>query len=241
MDPATGTITLPGVKPVWQDIKRTIQAGAPVAIVGEAGSGKTPQARFLTRFMDPATGTITLQGVDLRDIALPDLREQVVIVPQEGFLFEGSIADNVAYGRTASDTSQVAAAMSDLGLQEWLAALPAGIHTQVGQRGESLSAGERQLVAIARAYLADADVLVLDEATSAVDPATEARINRALASLTAGRTSVAIAHRLSTAEAADLVVVVDAGRIVELGHHLELVDAGGRYSRMYDSWVTQSS
>ncbi len=231
----------PGGDPVLRDINLTIPAGARVAIVGETGSGKTTLAKLLTRFMDPATGTITLDGVDLRRIRLGELRDRVVIVPQEGFLFDGTIADNVAYGRTAAGSAEVDKAMADLGLREWLATLPDGVHTQVGQRGESLSAGERQLVAIARAYLADADVLVLDEATSAVDPATEARINRALASLTAGRTSVAIAHRLSTAEAADLVVVVDAGRIVELGHHTDLVGAGGRYAQMYDSWVTQSS
>ncbi|MGC0274716.1 ABC transporter ATP-binding protein [Pseudactinotalea sp. Z1739] len=231
----------PGGDPVLTGINLDIPAGARVAIVGETGSGKTTLAKLLTRFMDPATGTVSLDGVDLRRIALADLRQRVVIVPQEGFLFDGTIAENVAYGRTRAGAEQVAAAMRDLGLDDWLATLPHGVHTDVGQRGESLSAGERQLVAIARAYLADADVLILDEATSAVDPATEARISRALASLTAGRTSVAIAHRLSTAEAADLVVVVDAGRIVEFGPHNELVQAGGRYADMYASWVVQSS
>lgn len=235
------TFAYPGGRPVLTDINLSIPAGARVAIVGETGSGKTTMAKLLTRFMDPAAGTVMLDGIDLRDMALADLRERVVIVPQEGFLFAGTIAQNVAYGRSGADADQVATALADLGLNDWLAGMPQGVHTEVGQRGESLSAGERQLVAIGRAYLADADVLILDEATSAVDPATEARINRALASLTTGRTSVAIAHRLSTAEAADLVVVVDAGRIVEVGPHTDLVDAGGRYAAMYDSWVVQSS
>lgn len=231
----------PGGPNVLRGINLSIPAGAQVAIVGETGSGKTTLAKLLTRFMDPAAGAVRLDGVDLRDVALADLRERVVIVPQEGFLFDGTIAGNVGYGRVGAGPERVQEALTELGLSEWLATMPRGVHTDVGQRGESLSAGERQLVAIARAYLADADVLVLDEATSAVDPATESRINRALTSLTAGRTSVAIAHRLSTAEAADVVVVVDDGQIVELGPHSELVAAGGPYSQMHASWVVQSS
>src|SRR5699024_1888932 len=165
----------PGGDPVLTDINLTIPAGTRVAIVGKTGSGKTTLAKLLTRFMDPATGTVSLDGVDLRHMALADLRQRVVIVPQEGFLFEGTIAQNVAYGRTRAGSEQVTAAMAQLGLNDWLATLPDGLDTEVGQRGEALSAGERQLVAIARAYLADADVLGLDEATSAVGPATEAR------------------------------------------------------------------
>jgi ATP-binding cassette subfamily B protein len=211
-----------------------------VAIVGETGSGKTTLARLVTRFADPTHGTLSIDGVDLRDVGLADLRERVVVVPQEGFLFTGTIASNVAYGRRAVAAERAEQAFAELGLTEWLATLPAGVETDVGQRGESLSAGERQLVAITRAYLADADVLVLDEATSAVDPATESRINRALSGLTAGRTSIAIAHRLSTAEQADMVVVVDAGRVVEVGSHAELVELGGRYARLHASWVVQS-
>ncbi|WP_235939572.1 ABC transporter ATP-binding protein [Occultella kanbiaonis] len=225
---------------VLHDIDLAIPAGARVAVVGETGSGKTTLAKLLTRMMDPDAGSVRLNGVDLREIALADLRSRVVIVPQEGFLFDDTIAGNVAYGRADTDADGVAAALERLGLGDWLATLPLGVHTDVGQRGESLSAGERQLVAIARAYLADADVLVLDEATSAVDPATEHRISRALAELTQGRTSVAIAHRLSTAEAADLVVVVDAGRIVELGPHRALVAAGGVYARMHATWISAS-
>lgn len=230
----------PGGPPVLTGITLDIPAGARVAIVGETGSGKTTLARLVTRFADPTTGRVRIDGVDLRDIALTDLRERVVVVPQEGFLFTGTIASNVAYGRRPVSPERVEEVFAELGLDEWLATLPDGVGTDVGQRGEALSAGERQLVAITRAYLADADMLVLDEATSAVDPATESRINRALTGLTAGRTSIAIAHRLSTAEAADLVVVVDAGRVVEVGSHAELVAHGGRYARLHASWVVQS-
>jgi len=230
----------PDGPPVLQDVDLQIAAGSRVAIVGETGSGKTTLARLVTRFADPQRGTVSVDGVDLRDVRLSDLRGRVVVVPQEGFLFTGTVADNVGYGRRRASRERIEEAVAELGLSAWVASLPHGLDSDVGQRGESLSAGERQLVAIMRAYLADADVLVLDEATSAVDPATESRITRALVGLTAGRTSIAIAHRLSTAEAADLVVVVDAGRVVEVGPHAELVARGGRYARLYASWVVQS-
>ncbi|MGZ4637074.1 ATP-binding cassette domain-containing protein, partial [Oryzihumus sp.] len=157
----------------------------------------------------------------------------------EGFLFDAPLIDNIRFGRPEATDAEVELALTELGLDAWLAGLPQGLETEVGQRGESLSAGERQLVALARAYLADPDLLVLDEATSAVDPATEVRLQRALDGLTRGRTSIAIAHRLSTAEAADEVVVVDKGEIVERGPHRELVGAGGVYSRLHASWVAQ--
>src|SRR5699024_3680043 len=208
-------------------------------IVGETGSGKTTLAKLLTRLMDPSEGRVLIDGVDLREIAFDSLRRRIVMVPQEGFLFDQSLMENIRFGRPEAADEDIELAMTELGLDAWLAGLPMGLATQVGQRGESLSAGERQLVAIARAYLADPDLLVLDEATSAVDPATEARINRALAALTAGKTAVSIAHRLSTAEAADLIAVIDRGELVELGHHDELVVAEGTYARMQESWTAQ--
>jgi putative ABC transport system ATP-binding protein len=161
------------------------------------------------------------------------------MVPQEGFLFDATLVENVRFGRPDATDAEVRLALTELGLDAWLAGLPGGLATEVGQRGESLSAGERQLVALARAYLADPDLLVLDEATSAVDPSTEVRLQRALEGLTRGRTSVAIAHRLSTAEAADEVVVVDQGRIVERGPHRVLVQQGGVYAALHASWAAQ--
>ncbi|WP_127129224.1 ABC transporter ATP-binding protein [Georgenia sp. SYP-B2076] len=225
---------------VLHGIDLTIEPGTQVAVVGQTGSGKTTLAKLLVRLMDPTDGEVLLGGVDLRDLALADLRSRVVLVPQEGFLFDGTLAQNIAYGARPRTPGDVASAVAALGLDAWTAALPGGLDTPVGQRGESLSAGERQLVALARAYLADPDLLVLDEATSAVDPATETRINRALDQLTAGRTSVTVAHRLSTAEAADLVVVVHDGEIVESGTHRGLLAADGLYARMYGSWVVQT-
>jgi putative ABC transport system ATP-binding protein len=189
--------------------------------------------------MDPASGRVLIDGTDLRDIRFSSLRGRVVLVPQEGFLFDGTLLENIRFGRPESTEEQVRLTVTELGLDGWLGTLPQGLHTEVGQRGDSLSAGERQLVALARAYLADPDLLVLDEATSAVDPSTEVRLQRALDSLTRGRTSIAIAHRLSTAQAADEVIVVDAGRIVERGHHSELVRLGGVYSRLHESWMAQ--
>ncbi|HEX5496397.1 MAG TPA: ATP-binding cassette domain-containing protein, partial [Mycobacteriales bacterium] len=167
------------------------------------------------------------------------LRQRVVMVPQDGFLFDATIADNVRYGRPDATDTEVADAFESLGLADWLGGLPRGVATPVGERGGSLSAGERQLVAVARAYLADPDLLVLDEATSAVDPATEVRLAGALRSLTRGRTAITIAHRLSTAESADEVIVVDDGRIAQRGPHDTLVAEPGPYARLYASWAAQ--
>jgi ABC-type multidrug transport system fused ATPase/permease subunit len=211
-----------------------------VAVVGETGSGKTTFAKLLTRLMDPSQGAVCLGGVDISDVSFDELRRHVLMVPQEGFLFDATLRENLRYGRPGAGDEALLAAIEGLGLTEWFGTLPDGLDTQVGQRGESLSAGERQLVALIRSALADPDFLVLDEATSAVDPRTELRATRALGRLLDGRTSVTIAHRMTTAENADRVLVFDAGRLVEDGTHAELVDAGGVYERLHASWVAQS-
>jgi len=227
----------PGASRVLHDVDAYIPARSRIAVVGETGSGKTTFAKLLTRLMDPVEGAVLVGGVDAREIPFGQLRRRVVMVPQDGFLFEGTLADNVRYGAPEADDAAVAAAFEALGLGDWLAGQAHGVATAVGQRGESLSAGERQLVALARAYVADPDLLLLDEATSAVDPATEQRIARALEALTRGRTTVSIAHRLSTAQAADEVFVFDAGRLIERGAHRDLVEQGGVYAALYASWA----
>jgi ATP-binding cassette, subfamily B, bacterial len=208
-----------------------------VAVVGETGSGKTTFAKLLTRLMDPVLGEIEVGGVELRRLRFGSLRDRVVMVPQDGTLFAGTIADNVRTGDPTADDAAVRRAFVELGLADWIADLPDGVDTPVGERGGALSVGERQLVALARAHVADPDLLVLDEATSAVDPATEVRLQRALAGLTRGRTTVTIAHRLSTARAADTVLVFDAGRLVQRGPHDRLVAEGGVYGRLHDGWT----
>jgi ATP-binding cassette subfamily B protein len=229
----------PGGPTVLHDVSARIAPRSRVAVVGETGSGKTTFAKLLTRLMDPASGQVLIDGVPLTDIRFSSLRERIVMVPQDGYLFDATLADNVRYGRPGSTDEDIVLALTELGLADWLEGLPEGPLTQVGQRGESLSAGERQLVALARAYLADPDLLVLDEATSAVDPATEVRLQRALEGITRGRTAISIAHRLSTAEAADEVIVFDRGHIVQRGPHADLVDQPGRYAELYASWAAQ--
>ncbi len=231
----------PGGAPVLEDVSLSVAAGTRLAVVGETGSGKTTLAKLLTRLMDPSTGRVLIDGVDLRQVPFVSLRQHVVMVPQEGFLFDSSLRDNLRYGRLGASDDELLRAVAELGLDDWLAGLPHGLDSQVGQRGGSLSAGERQLVALLRAHLADPDLLVLDEATSAVDPALEMRLNRAMERLMTGRTSVTIAHRLSTAEAADEVLVVDAGRIAQRGSHDRLVAEGGVYGRLHASWVAQQA
>jgi putative ABC transport system ATP-binding protein len=222
---------------VLRGISLHLPAGVTVAVVGETGSGKTTIAKLLCRLADPTSGTVRVGSVDLRQVA-PDSRHLAVrMVPQDGFLFDTTLADNVRVGRVGATDADARAAFDALGLGWWLDELPGGLSAPVGERGGNLSVGERQLVALARAQLGDPGLLILDEATSSVDPETEQALTEALDRLAAGRTLVSIAHRLSTAERADLVVVVDAGEIVEVGSHDELVDAGGVYSRLYESWL----
>lgn len=234
------TFAYPGGPPVLRDVDLHIDAGTRVAIVGETGSGKSTFAKLLTRLMDPTEGAVLLDDVDVRRISSATLRRAVVLVPQEGFLFDDTLAANVRYGRLEATVAEILASADELGLGDWVRGLPRGLDTPVGQRGESLSAGERQLVALLRAHLADPDLLVLDEATSAVDPQLEMQIGRALERLMNGRTSVTIAHRLSTAENADEVIVVDQGRIVQRGHHLALrEEPDSVYARLHAIWVAQ--
>jgi len=226
---------------VLRDVDLSIAPGTRVAVVGETGSGKTTFAKLLTRLMDPGRGEVRLADTPLTTVSFASLRRRVVMVPQDGFLFDDTVAANVRYARPELTDADLDRSFTELGLADWVATLPAGLETPVGERGEALSVGERQLVALARAYVADPDLLVLDEATSAVDPATEVRLQRTLDAVTRGRTTVAIAHRLSTAEAADEVIVVDRGVVVQRGPHAQLVaEADSIYAKLYASWLEQT-
>ncbi len=242
--PLEGRIELQGVmfgydpaRPVLRDIDLCIEPGQHVVLVGPTGAGKSTLAKLITRMYDPTAGTVRIGGHDLRTLRAADLRRTVTMVPQEGFLFTGSIRENILFGRPGATDAEVRAACERLGIDGFIRSLPNGYETMVSFRGSRLSEGEKQLVSIARAFLADPPVLVLDEATSSLDPQTEEQVERALRTLLEGRTSVVIAHRLSTAEHADRILVVDGGRVVEDGTHAELLRRGGYYTALYRQWV----
>ncbi len=224
-----------------QEVDLHVPPGQTLALVGATGAGKSTLAKLVARFYDPQRGRVLVDGHDLQAIQQRALRRQLGIVPQEGFLFSGSVRENIAFGRPDATLEEIEAAVATVGASEFVAALPEGIETEVGERGVQLSAGQRQLVAFARALLAEPRILILDEATSNVDVRTERTIERGLERLLAGRTAIVIAHRLSTVRRAGKIVVLDGGRIAESGAHEELIEAGGPYSRLYGSWRENSA
>jgi ATP-binding cassette, subfamily B, bacterial len=221
---------------VLHDVDLTIPAGQTIALVGATGAGKSTVARLIARFYDPSTGTVSLDGVDLRRLSRDELRRHVVMVTQESFLFSLSIADNIAFGRPSAGRAEVESAAGAVGADRFIRALPEGYDTDVGKRGSRLSAGQRQLISFARAFLADPAVLILDEATASLDIPSERLVQRALHTLLGGRTAVIIAHRLTTVEIADRVLVVDDGRIVEDGTPSELISRDTRYRALHRAW-----
>jgi ABC-type multidrug transport system fused ATPase/permease subunit len=225
-----------GDRVVLPELDLHIPAGQTLALVGATGAGKSTVAKLVARFYDPVTGTVTLDGIDLRDLADSDLRRAVVMVTQENYLFSGTVAENIAFGRPGATADEIADAARAIGAHEFIAALPDGYHTEVHKRGGRLSSGQRQLVAFARAFLADPAVLILDEATSSLDIPSERLVQRALRTILADRTAIVIAHRLSTVEIADRVLVMEHGRIVEDGPPEELVAGGGRYAALHQQW-----
>jgi ATP-binding cassette, subfamily B, bacterial len=239
-----GEIRLEGVRfaygegsEVLHEVDLHVPAGTTLALIGPTGAGKSTVAKLIARFYDPTAGRVTLDDVDLRRVRLADLRQAMGYVPQEGFLFSGSVADNIRFGRPEATRAEVEAAAGAVGADQVIAGLPSGYDTEVGERGALLAAGERQLVAFARAWIADPQLLVLDEATSHLDVVTEAKVQRALRRLRRGRTTVLIAHRLSSAADADQVAVVEDGRVVEAGPPSELLDRGGRFADLYGRWL----
>jgi ATP-binding cassette subfamily B protein len=224
---------------VLHGIDLDVPAGTTVALVGHTGAGKSTIAKLLARFYDPREGRITIDGVDVRDVTQESLRAQLGIVPQEGFLFAGSVRDNIAFGRPDAHPEEVEAAAQTVGAHEFILRLPEGYETELGERGVRLSIGQRQLVAFARALLADPRILILDEATSSVDIGTERRIETALRQLLEDRTAFVIAHRLSTIRDADRIVVLEHGRVVEQGSHAELIARRGLYTELYGDWAAE--
>jgi ATP-binding cassette subfamily B protein len=246
LPPIEGDIVLENVEfgydpatPVLTDVNLHITPGETVAFVGATGAGKSTIAKLVTRFYDPTAGRILIDGLPLASVTIDSLRKQLGVVPQEPFLFSGTIRDNVAFAKPSATEDEVLEAIDAVGLSELMERLPAGINTVVHERGQSLASGERQLIALARAFLAGPRVLVLDEATSNLDLKSETMVERALDRLLQGRTAILIAHRLSTAMRADRIVVVDGGRIVEVGSHEQLVAQSGRYAEMFETWSRQ--
>jgi ATP-binding cassette subfamily B protein len=224
-----------------RDVDLTVPPGQTVALVGATGAGKSTLVKLVARFYDPVDGAVRIDGHDLRSVTQRSLREQLGIVPQEGFLFSGTVRENIAFGRPAATDEDVRVAAKAVGAHEFICALPSGYDTEVGERGIQLSAGQRQLVAFARAACADPRILILDEPTSNVDVHTEGRIEHGLRRLLAGRTAIVIAHRLSTIRNSGRIVVLDGGQIVEQGTHDELIEAGGAYARLYRDWAEQAA
>ena len=224
---------------VLHDLDLDVPAGTTVALVGHTGAGKSTIAKLLARFYDPRDGRITIDGIDLREVSQASLRHQLGIVPQEGFLFAGTVAENIAFGRPDASGEQIVQAAEAVGAHDFILRLENGYETEVQERGSRLSLGQRQLIALARALLADPGILILDEATSSVDIGTERKIERALRLLLSGRTAFIIAHRLSTIRDADLIVVLEHGRIVEQGSHDELMQERGLYTSLYGDWASE--
>jgi ATP-binding cassette subfamily B protein len=222
---------------VLHDLDLDVPAGTTVALVGHTGAGKSTIAKLLARFYEPRSGRITIDGYDLDEVTQPSLRRQLGVVPQEGFLFAGSVAENIAFGQPDASPDEIVRAAQTVGAHDFILRLEDGYETQLGERGSRLSLGQRQLVAFARALLADPRILILDEATSSVDIGTERKIERALRVLLADRTAFIIAHRLSTIRDADLIVVLEHGRVIEQGSHDELLSARGLYTSLYGDWA----
>jgi ATP-binding cassette subfamily B protein len=246
LPPIEGAVSLKHVsfaydpaKPVLQEVDLDIAAGETISLVGPTGAGKSTIAKLVTRFYDPTEGLVAIDGHDLRDVTIDSLRTQLGVVPQEPFLFAGTMRDNIAFAKPDATDDEVTEAIDRVGLTDLIDRLPEGVDTPVHERGVSLSSGERQLIALARAFLASPRVLVLDEATSNLDLKSETLVEAGLDAVLEGRTAIIVAHRLSTAMRADRIAVVDDGRIIELGSHAELVDRpGGRYAEMYEAWIS---